>query len=107
IRAIVRIVSIVVLTLWFGQATAFAAALVVVDRCAQDCPEDDERGCDCPPDCGCCADCSHPAPAVPPATPRLEPAFPLFIEIACPDVARAQAFDEPGEILHVSKLHRA
>lgn len=104
IRRIIRVFAVIVLALWFGQAAAYAASLVVLDRCAESCPEDDEHGCHCPPDCGCCARCAHAPPAVPPAPMALELPFRLFVELPCDTIGPAPPSADPGDILHVPKL---
>jgi hypothetical protein len=103
IRALVRIFAVLVLALWCGQAAAYTA-LVVVDAGGEACPEDDEHGCNCPPDCGCCARCAHAAPAVPPSPVAVDLAFPLFTELPSDAIAAAPPSAELRDIQHVPKL---
>ena len=97
----VRVLSVLVLAVFLGQATAFAA-LIETDDCDQSCP-DDEPGGKCPPICPSCSCASHSQPSV------LVPEN-LATLIDLPPVVIPQIMDvtplptpDPREILHVPK----
>jgi hypothetical protein len=97
-----------VLALWVGQVAAPVLALMCLgdylgEHTEESCPDDDERGCHCPPNCGCCVTCSRGAPAMPPAMTALNPRLAVLVMFLSPRPDRDPPKAEPGEILHVPK----
>lgn len=104
IRGLLRLLSIVVLSLFCSQsALAYALPFVTPEICDEECPgEEDEHSCPCPFDCvSRCADSGQRA--IPPAP--LDVALPglLSVEVLPLWSERAPPAADPDEILHVPK----
>jgi hypothetical protein len=96
-----------VFAMWMGLAVAFAgarAAHVVDDSCVQACDDDDDDG-HCPPDCGDCSCCTHPAPVMP-AVGRLGIVRAVPRPRRLPPAESLPASADPHEVFHIPKLAR-
>ncbi|MBI4510850.1 MAG: hypothetical protein HY698_14545 [Deltaproteobacteria bacterium] len=99
----VRALSIVLLTLFIGQATGLTE-LVEADECAQPCPGDSPDG-HCPPACQFCACCPTLRPAVLSQSAAILPSQESHAVIG--EQTETPPSPEPREILHVPKLSLA
>lgn len=101
VRSLLRALSILVVGLFLAQST-LAYVFIVADACADSCPEDEERSCECPLDCskGCCAARVPAVAATPLLTDLLSPWSPGFLVLL---VERAPPSVDPGEVLHVPR----
>lgn len=108
LRSLLRLLSILVLTLFCSQsALAYALPFVAADDCSQECPGgEDEQSCPCPFNCS--SRCAGTAPrAVPPAPPSVARPPLASVELLPLWVERAPPTADPAEILHVPKPRRA
>jgi hypothetical protein len=101
------VLSVRIVAMMIGLGVAFSgarAAHVIDDSCVQSCDDDDADG-RCPPNCGDCTCCTHPAPLIPAVT-RLGAvrAAPQPRRLALVESLPASA--DPREVFHIPKLAR-
>jgi hypothetical protein len=93
--------------LLIGFAVAFPGARlahIVDESCLQPCDDDDADG-HCPPDCGDCTCCAHPAPIIPAATRLSVLSVTLQSRYREPAESLPPSAD-PGEVFHIPKSAR-